>query len=70
MHSIRRYPLLVATGFVLATGFAQTGDSSYLDKLPSGDRWIQHLTGDLAPFWTATGRVWKPARRISIGPLR
>lgn len=52
MHSIRLYLLLVATGLVLAAGLAQTGDSSYLDKLPSGDRWIQHLTSDLIPFWT------------------
>jgi len=60
MHSIRRYPLLVATGLVLATGFAQTGDSSYLDKLPSGDRWIQHVTSDLAPFWTVPAAFGDP----------
>jgi hypothetical protein len=60
MHSIRRYALLVATGLGLATGFAQTGDSSYLDKLPTGDRWIQHLTSDLAPFWTAPAALGNP----------
>ncbi|MCX6626111.1 MAG: hypothetical protein NTW28_00580, partial [Candidatus Solibacter sp.] len=51
---------LFATGVVLATGFAQTGDSSYLSELPTGDRWVQHLTGDLLPFWTVPAALGDP----------
>ncbi|MBZ5618173.1 MAG: hypothetical protein LAQ69_05460 [Acidobacteriia bacterium] len=47
-----RHLFLLATGVVLSAGFAQSGDPSYLSRLPSGDRWIAHLTGDLLPFWT------------------
>ena len=61
MHRIiRRYLLLAATGVVLATGFAQSGDPSYLDSLPMGDRWIQHLTMDLLPFWTMPAALGSP----------
>jgi uncharacterized protein (TIGR03437 family) len=60
MHSIRRYLLLVASGVGLATALAQAGDSAYLDNLPSGDRWIQHLTGELLPFWTVPAALGSP----------
>jgi mannose/cellobiose epimerase-like protein (N-acyl-D-glucosamine 2-epimerase family) len=52
--------LLVAAGVVLATGFAQNGDSSFLSQLPAGDRWLQHLTGDLLPFWTVAAAFGNP----------
>lgn len=61
MHSIiRRFLLLAATGVLLATGFAQTGGSSYPGNLPTGDRWIQHLTSDLLPFWTVPAALGNP----------
>jgi len=56
----RRYLLLAAAGVLLATGFAQSGDSSYLGQLPTGDRWIQHLTNDLLPFWTVPAALGNP----------
>ena len=60
MHRIRRSLFLVAAGVVLATGFAQNGDSSFLGQLPTGDRWLQHLTGDLLPFWTVPAAFGNP----------
>ncbi len=60
MHRIWRYLLLFTTGVLLAAGSAQTGDSSYLRDLPTGDRWIQHLTNDLLPFWTTPAALGDP----------
>jgi hypothetical protein len=56
----RRYLLLAATGVVLATGFAQSGDSTCLNALPAGDRWIRHLAADLLPFCTGPAARGNP----------
>ena len=60
MRRINRYLLLAAAGLVLGSGFAQSGDSSYLNRLPTGDRWIRHLTVDLLPFWTVPAAFGNP----------
>ena len=70
MHRIKGCCLLVVTGVVLTAGFAQTGGPSYLSKLPSGERWIQHLTTDLLPFWTLPSALGYSPRRLSFHPLR
>ena len=58
MHRItRRSLLLAASGLLVTAGFAQSG---YLSTLPTGDRWIQHLTNDLLPFWTTPPALGNP----------
>ena len=57
-RTVRNCVILAASGVVLVTGFAQTGD--YLSRLPTGDQWVAHLTGDLLPFWTMPAAFGSP----------
>ena len=57
---MRRYRLLAVASVFLAAAFAQSGDSAWIAQLPTGDRWIQHLTTDLAPFWTMPAALGSP----------
>jgi uncharacterized protein (TIGR03437 family) len=61
MYRLAKFRLfLLAASIGLSAGLAQSGDSSYLSRLPSGDRWIAHLTTDLLPFWTMPSAVGNP----------
>ncbi len=49
--------ILLAVALITTAAFAQV---SYLDQLPTGDRWIQHLNQDLLPFWTVPAALGNP----------
>ena len=38
----------------------RAADSSYLNSLPSGDRWLLHMNQDLLPFWTMPAALGNP----------
>lgn len=35
-------------------------DSSYISRLPTGERWLQHMNQDLLPFWTTPAALGSP----------
>jgi uncharacterized protein (TIGR03437 family) len=47
--------LLVAGG---SAAFAQASD--LVSQIPSGDRWVSHLTTDLLPFWSSPAALGNP----------
>ena len=44
----------------LAAYLVSAADNSYLNNLPSGDRWLTHLNQDLLPFWTMPSALGNP----------
>ena len=50
MHrALRSFILLCLATYPALT---RAADNSYLNSLPTGDRWLSHMTQDLLPFWT------------------
>jgi len=39
---------------------ARAADNGYLANLPTGDRWLTHLSTDLLPFWTMPSALGSP----------
>ena len=56
MHRSRALWLLLLT----ATAPAQQAAPSRLDSLPTPQRWMQHLTQELMPFWTMPQALGSP----------
>lgn len=53
--------LRIAFALVLAcVPAAVAADDAYLSDLPSGDRWISHLSDELLPFWTMSTALGTP----------
>ena len=58
MHrQIRNIAVLLLAAYPIA---ARAADNGYLANLPTGDRWLTHLSTDLLPFWTMPSALGNP----------
>src|ERR1017187_6813438 len=55
---IYRIIIILVIGALLP--WPAAAQSSFLSQLPTGDRWITHLTKDLLPFWTVPAALGDP----------
>ena len=66
----RRLSILFLAGLGLSAGFGQAPgirpvsrqatSEDFVSTLPTGDRWLAHLTKDLLPFWTKPAALGNP----------
>jgi uncharacterized protein (TIGR03437 family) len=58
-HLFLRSAVLILTAFAPFRAFCAGGD--YLNQLPDGAAWLNHLNNDLLPFWTVPAAIGNPA---------
>jgi uncharacterized protein (TIGR03437 family) len=56
-RALRSFILLLLAAY---PALVPAADNSYLNSLPTGDRWLSHLTQDLLPFWTMPPALGSP----------
>lgn len=54
---IRNVAILILAAYPIV---ARAADNSYLNNLPTGERWLTHLSNDLLPFWTMPSALGNP----------